>query len=109
MRLFQTYKMIFALVPFKSKPFNLLNVLPCVCFVSGFIDMIIYMIVEANTFQEYLTSFYPAITLFTNICSVLALFEEGVNIFELIAHFEITINKRKFAVTNCQLRITFFV
>lgn len=104
MRLFQTYKMMFDFMLVKSNPLRLLNVLPCVCFVVGFIDIIVYMIIEANTFQEYLESFYVVITLFTNICGVLTLFQEGLNIFELISHFENTIDKRKVVVKIWQIR-----
>lgn len=100
MRLFQTFKKINTVLTIRSDMFEVKQVLPVFCFAYALIFATIYLFVEAESFEEYLKSFYPFITLLANLSSPLSLYFIGDDILNLIDHFEEVINARKTIIST---------
>lgn len=93
----------------KSKCFNLFElVLPgrypiialtvyLFCFGSGLICLVLYLHIEADTFEDYVESFYSFTTAFGNGISAIILFLNRRDIFSLIDSIERIIQKSEFS------------
>lgn len=71
------------------------------CYVFSLPSLMLYIFVEAKTFKDYFECLYPFVTTIANLSNIIVLFCNRTKIFDLIDHFESTIETRK-AKTNSQ-------
>lgn len=86
----------------KSVPihFTIENLVPWLSFAFGIILSTVFILFEAETFQDYTECLYPLVTTMVNFGHFTALAWNGAHIFQLIDSFESMIESRKLAFNS---------
>lgn len=94
-KLFQTLKKLLAFIAIEVSDAGVKNLAPFFSFVWGLFWITCFVIIEAETFEEYSESFYALSTLLANVTSPIILLEKSAKILKLIDHLENVIEERE--------------